>query len=177
MTGCAIRFMVDDTKPTNTTDHHWAETSYDGKLDSWIPDIPRHWHKHHDEYMQVLSGRIAFTLDSESVILTPEMGVLHIPRLHVHGFKFFAGEAAAFTEKTDPPGDFKQEFFEDIFEAGQPTFATSMRAFYDGDTYLECPGGFSMVDVVVTTVIGAAMTYLYPRKGAVVPSGSVAALT
>ena len=169
--------MVDNTKPTDTLEHHWSETSYDGKPDSWVPDIPRHWHKHHAEHMQVLTGRVAFTIDSESVIATPEMGVLIIPRRQVHGFKFFAGEAASFKELTDPPQTAKQTFFQDIFEAGKPTFAASMRAFYDGDTYLECPGGFRIVDEVFTTVVGGLMKYLYPRKGAIVPSASATALT
>ena len=175
--GCEIRFMVDDSKPTDDFDNHWAVTMYNGKQGSWVPVIPRHWHKHHDEYMTVSAGRVEFTLDSKTVIQTPEMGVLHIPRLHVHGIKFFAGEAATFAERTDPPQTTKQDFFEDIFEAGQPTFAGSMRAFYDGDTYLECPGGFRIVDEVVTTVIGGLMKYLYPRKTAVMPSTGVTALT
>lgn len=168
--------MIDDTKPTDSIDHHWAETSYDGQPDSWVPEIGRHWHKYHDEYMQVLSGRLAFTLDSESIVLTPESGVLHIPKLHVHGFKFFAGEAASFTEKTDPPGNFKEDFFGDLFEEGQLTFASTMRASYDGDTYVETPGGFKVVDQVVMSVVGGLMKFMYPRKGVVLPSSSAAAM-
>lgn len=168
--------MVDDTKPTDSIDHHWAQTSYDGEPDSWVPVIGRHWHKHHDEYMQVQSGRIAFTLDDEHVVLTPEAGVLHIPKLHVHGFKFFAGEPTTFTERTDPAGEFKEKFFNDLLEHGSPTFATAMRSFYDGDTYVACPGGIKLVDEVVTTVLGGIMKLLYPMKSAVVPSDSAAAM-
>lgn len=171
-----MRFVTDPSQPLDSINHHWAETSYDGQPGSWVPEIGRHWHKHHDEYMQVLSGRIAFTLDSESVILTPESGVLHIPKWHVHGFKFFEGEATSFTEKTDPPGDFKEAFFGDLFAEGQISFTTAMRAFYDGDTYVALPGGIKIVDEAFTTVVGGVMKWMYPRKAAVIPSSSAAAM-
>jgi mannose-6-phosphate isomerase-like protein (cupin superfamily) len=134
--GCIMRFMLNDNVPEDSIDHHWTQTSYDGKPDSWVPVVGSHWHKHHNEYMGVLSGRIALTLDGETTILKAGDSPLFIPRLHVHSFKFFAGEPATFTEKTNPAGSFKEAFFEDIFEAGEPTLVTAMRAFYDGDTYV-----------------------------------------
>lgn len=116
--------------------------------------------------MHVLSGRISFSLDGKESVLTPADPPLFIPRLHVHGFHFFAGEAASFTERTNPAGDFKERFFADIFEAGQPTFVSVMRAFYDGDTYMALPGGIGLVDEVYTTVVGGVAKWMYPKKTA-----------
>ncbi|KAK5680080.1 hypothetical protein LTS10_008030 [Elasticomyces elasticus] len=173
--GCVIRFHVDDNQPTDSVDHHWAETSYDGQPGSWVPVVGSHWHKHHDEYMHVTRGRVAFSMDGKDAVLTPSDPPLFIPRLHVHGFNFFAGEAAAFTERTNPAGDFKERFFGDIFEAGQPTFVSVMRSFYDGDTYMALPGGIQLLDEAFTTVVGGVLKWMYPRK-AVVPSGGTVAL-
>ncbi|KAK5156763.1 hypothetical protein LTS14_004976 [Recurvomyces mirabilis] len=170
--GCLMRFMVNDSIPTDSIDHHFTLTSYDGKPESWVPVIGSHWHKYHDEYMQVFHGRIAFTMDGKETILTPLSERLYIPRLHVHSFKFFPGEAASFTEKTNPAGDFKESFFEDIFELGQPTFATAMRSFYDGDTYVALPGGIKVLDEAYTTVVGRFMKWMYPRQKTVLPSAS-----
>ncbi|KAF2166401.1 hypothetical protein M409DRAFT_23040 [Zasmidium cellare ATCC 36951] len=73
--GCKLIFK---TSPT----HHWTEVTYDGAPTSWVPSIPPHWHKHHDEWMQVLSGRVDFTLSGTTTTLTPTSPPLHIPRLH-----------------------------------------------------------------------------------------------
>jgi len=170
-----MRFLVDDTRPTDSIDHHWSQTFYDGQPGSWVPVIGSHWHKHHDEYMRVTQGRISFTMDGKEVILTPSNPPLHIPRLHVHGFSFFAGEAAAFTERTDPPGTFKEDFFTDIFEGGEPTFSSAMRSFYDGDTYMALPGGIKLFDQVFITIVGGVAKWMYPRK-TVLPSASTAAM-
>ncbi|KAK5113198.1 hypothetical protein LTR62_003534 [Meristemomyces frigidus] len=124
--------------------------------------------------MEVTQGRIAFHLDGKETILTPESGVLFISRLHVHGFKFFAGEAAVFTEKTDPGGDFKESLFEDM--QGPPTFITALRSFYDGDTYMALPGGIKLLDEAFITVVGGIVKWMYPRKKkVVVPSASITA--
>jgi hypothetical protein len=121
---------------------------------------------------EVLTGRITFRIDGKEVILTPSDPPLHIPRLHVHGFKFFAGEPASFSERTDPAGEFKEDFFYDIFEDGQPTFLTAMRSFYDGDTYPAL--GPKWLDVAYISVVGRLAKWWYPRKRAV-PSAAAAA--
>jgi len=163
--GCELRFFVDDAQPTDSIDHHWTQTSYDGEPESWVPVIGNHY---------VLSGRIAFSLDGKESVLTSADPALFIPRLHAHGFHFFPGEAASFTERTNPAGDFKERFFEDIFEKGQPTLISAIRAFYDGDTYMALPGGIGLLDELFTTVVGGAAKWWYPRK-TVVPSIGIAA--
>ncbi|KAK3070466.1 hypothetical protein LTR53_010422 [Teratosphaeriaceae sp. CCFEE 6253] len=171
--GCQLRFFIDDTQPPDSINHHWAQTSYDGAPGSWVPVIGSHWHKHHDEYMNVLSGRLTFTMDDQTLILTPADPVLHIPRLHPHGFSFFPGEAAEFSERTDPPETLKEDFFRDIFEEGQPTFGSAMRAFYDGDTYPALPVGSRLLDQAYITVVGAVAKWMYPRRKAVLPSAGM----
>jgi hypothetical protein len=66
------------------------------------------------QYMQVLEGRIDFTLDGEAVTLTSSDPALFIPRGHTHSFKFCKGVVTRLREKINPPGDFKEAFFEDL---------------------------------------------------------------
>jgi hypothetical protein len=112
--------------------------------------------------MKVLAGRVRFSVDGKEVILTPSHPPYEIRRMHVHGFKFFPGEPATLLERTDPTGDFKEEFFRDVFEDGQPKFWTTVRAAYDGDTYLSL--GPQWLDVAVVSVLGRFAKWWVPRK-------------
>lgn len=165
-----MRFMVDESKPADSIEHHWSQTTYDGQPGSWVIEIGDHWHKHHDEYMKVLEGRITFRLDGKEVVLTPADPPFHIARLRVHGFKFFEGERTTLKESTDPAGEFKEDFFNDIFEDGMPNFFTAMRAFYDGDTYVALPGAIKFLDQAVTIVLGGFAKWWHPRKRPALPS-------
>ncbi len=49
-------FKVDESVPADSVDYHWSKTTYDGAPDSLVPEIPAHWHKHHDEYMVCSRG-------------------------------------------------------------------------------------------------------------------------
>ena len=89
-----------------------------------------------------------------------------ISRLHVHGFIVCAGEAATFTEKIEPAGDFKEKVFDDNLDEGQPTFFNPMRAFYDRDTYTALPGGLKAADEVATKILGSFAKWWHPRKWA-----------
>lgn len=117
--------------------------------------------------MLVLSGRVTFTKGNQTVIATPETGTLHIPKTIVHGFKLFKGEPTVFKERTDPPGDFKEDFFTALCdtETGQPSFVTAARSFCDGDTFI-ATGGPLVVDRVVTSILGGVVRWMYPPKKA-----------
>ena len=155
---------MDKDEPKDSIHRRWTETSFDGEPGHSPPIVPPHWHKHHDEYMEVVHGRVEFTLDGKSSIYMPENYTLFIPRLHVHSVRFLEGEAAMFTEKTDPPGDFKKDFFEDLLDDGYLSMLTAWRAFYNGDTYLALPGGLKILDQAVTLSLGYISAYLFPQK-------------
>ncbi len=147
-----MRFLIDHSKPEDSIDHAWNEATYDGKPDSDLLEAPGHWHKYHDEYMQVLEGRISFTLEGKTCVLSAGDPALKLPRGLVHSFKCFKGERATLKVCTDPAGDFKELFFRDFFQIGKPGFWIAMRAFYDGDTYISLPGNIKIVDQVVGAV-------------------------
>ena len=148
--GCFLRFFIDHSKPEDSIDHAWTEASYDGKADSDLLEVGAHWHKYHDEYMQVLEGRMSFTLEGKTTVLSAGDPALKLPRGHVHSAICFKGERTTVKERTDPAGDFKQLFFRDLLQSGKPGFWIAMRAFYDGDTYVSLPGNVKIVDQVVS---------------------------
>lgn len=157
-------FKADESKPKDSIDYRWSEVSYDGKPDSWVPEIGAHWHKHHDEFMEVLSGRVSFTLDGKTIILKPGDDPIKIPRLHIHSFKFFKGEPSVFTERTDPVGEFKMDFFEDLLDTGEIDMLRAFRAFYQGDTYIALPGNFRLLDQAFTIGVGAIVAWWFPQQ-------------
>ena len=114
--------------------------------------------------MEVISGRLEFFMDGKGTILTENDPPLVIPRYHVHSFRFFKGEPATFKEKTDPPGDFKETFFENLLDDGKLTIASTLRACYWGDTYLALPGGIKLLDQVFTLLTGPIASYFFPQK-------------
>jgi mannose-6-phosphate isomerase-like protein (cupin superfamily) len=174
--GCEILFKADDSKPQDSLEYRWSEVTYDGKEDSWVPEIGAHWHKTHDEFMHVIRGRVQFTLDGKDIVLEPGMEPIKIPRWHVHSFKFFKGEASTFVERTDPVGEFKMEFFEDLLDTGEIDMVRAFRAFYQGDTYIALPFGIRAIDQVFTIGVGAVVTWLYPQKNKGILAESVSKL-
>lgn len=101
-----MRFFFDTSTSPPT---HWTETTYDDAADSWVPVIPEHWHKYHDEYMTVLDGRIEFTVDGKKVIKKKGDDTFTVKRRTVHGFKFLTGEGkVTLKEVCNPPGDYKE---------------------------------------------------------------------
>ncbi|KAF7187869.1 hypothetical protein HII31_10769 [Pseudocercospora fuligena] len=175
--GCVMRFMVDESKATDDLRHHWTETSYDGRPESWVPDIGSHWHKYHDEYMEILEGEIDFVLDGKAVTLHAGDPSLHIPKCHVHSFKFKAGVKSVLIERTDPVGDFKEKFFEvlldeRITDGGKPSLLSVMLSFYDGDTFLGLPGGFKLLEENLTWLL-SVLGKLWAPNGPRVQPGAV----
>ena len=160
-----MTFMEDPSQPVDTPNRQWSEAYYDGKPDSWCPVIGVHWHKHHDEHLKVIQGKITFFINGESKVCTPEDEELFVPRLTRHGFKFHPGVETRLRERTNPVNAGKQDFFEDLLEDGSPTFLTAMRSFYNGDCYPAFPGGFGSLEVAFVNVVGGFAHWWRPRKG------------
>ena len=167
-----MRFFVDHSQPADSLNHHWTQTSYDGKPESDLLQIPKHWHKHHDEFMEVIEGRMTFYLEGKGeVILSAGDPVLKIPRWYVHAFQAFPGEPVTFKEYTNPPGDYKETFFRDFFQKPSPSFLMAMRAFYDGDTYVGLPGNLKIIDQVFMNLVGTIARAFAPAKLVLVQGG------
>lgn len=163
--GAYMTFHRDDSKPESDVQRHFSLTVCEGGLDDVALQVPKHWHKHHDEYMACMEGSIRVSLDDETINTRPGDPVLFIPRRHVHGFEFPKGKRAVLKEFTQPTGEFKQRFFEDIFaDAG---FWGVMRGFVDGDTYIALPGPWRWVDEVYMFVLGLLVRVWRPREGRV----------
>ncbi|KAH6718839.1 hypothetical protein BKA61DRAFT_712824 [Leptodontidium sp. MPI-SDFR-AT-0119] len=166
--GISMRLFIDHSKPEDSPEHNWVDTAYDGKDDSDILTIPNHWHREHDEIMEVLEGTMIFYLDGKKIIASAGDAPLLIPRGHVHGFTVIKGQPVRFTERTQPAGSFKALFFQDMFQQGSPGFLLAMRVFYDGDTFVSLPGGFKVLDYVFMTIVGFIAKAFVPAKPAAV---------
>ncbi|KAH7329903.1 hypothetical protein BKA65DRAFT_480081 [Rhexocercosporidium sp. MPI-PUGE-AT-0058] len=159
-----MRLFIDHSKAEDSPEHNWVDTAYDGKDDSDFLAIPNHWHRDHDEIMEVLEGTMIFYLDGKKITASAGDPPILIPRLHVHGFTVIKGQPARFTERTQPAGSFKALFFQDMFQQGEPGFLMAMRVFYDGDTFVSLPGGFKMLDYVFLTIVGFIAKAFVPAK-------------
>ena len=169
-----LLFKEDDSQKPDSMNYHWSETLYDGQPDSLVPAVPSHWHKYHDEHMEVTRGRVELTAEGKTTILKAGDPKLVIPRWHVHGFSFIKGEAATLKEYTDPPGNFKDDFFENLYDDGELNFTSLLRGCYRGDTYLSLPGGIQLLDQVFMNVAGSIVSYFYPQKNKGVAAENVA---
>jgi len=153
--GSLMRTFIDHSKPEDSPEHNWVEFTYDGKDDSEFIVVPNHWHREHDEIMEVLEGRMIFYLDGKELVNSAGDPPILIPRGHVHGFTTIKGVAVRATERTVPAGDFKARFFQDMLQSGSmPGFFLAMRVAYDWDMYPSLPGGFKTLDNLFVTVTG-----------------------
>ncbi|KAH7403694.1 hypothetical protein BKA64DRAFT_669692 [Cadophora sp. MPI-SDFR-AT-0126] len=168
--GINMRLFIDHSKPEDSPDHNWVETSYDGKDDSEVLTIPNHWHRDHDEIMEVLEGKMIFYLDGKKIVAEAGDPLIIIPRGHIHGFTVIKGQPVRFTERTKPSGTFKAHFFQDLFQQGSPGFLMAMRAFYDGDTFVSLPGRFKVLDYVFLSIVGFIAKAFVPAKPSVFKS-------
>ena len=80
--------------------------------------VPYHFHPKGHEWMQVRSGYMDFTINSQKTRLTPEMGELHIPAGARHSIFKPKGVAAVVMERSEPDGAGKSLFFEELFALG-----------------------------------------------------------
>ncbi|KAL4882810.1 hypothetical protein BJY04DRAFT_35223 [Aspergillus karnatakaensis] len=165
--GCELRFFTkpDDTLPPPSR-QYYTETTYDGAADSQLLEIPLHWHKHHDEYMQIISGSAHLTLDNHTTLLQAgSHDPIFIPRRHRHGLKCLPGVPMVMREWTTPNGMFKEWFFRDTFKFGNPPpVLHALRAFWDGDTYLALPVGVRVLDEAFMLVFGGLAKMIAPAK-------------
>ncbi|KAF2669456.1 hypothetical protein BT63DRAFT_413882 [Microthyrium microscopicum] len=116
----------------------WTETAYDGAEDSDVLEVPMHLHVEHDEYVQILEGRMTATINGKATILDPSKGRITIPRSDTHGFKVFKGEQMTAKEWSSPAGKYKElgGFFRDMLGGESlPGFWGSLRAFLSHDAY------------------------------------------
>jgi len=158
-----MTFYLDESKPEGHVERYYSLTTRETDADGTLAEVPRHWHKHHDEYMSCVEGQIELYLDGNTVTAKPGDPAVFIERRKVHGFKFPKGEKAVLKEMTQPTGEFKQRFFEDIL--ANWGFWNAMRGFADGDTYVALPGPFQWLDEVYMCVIGLLVKLIHPRTG------------
>ena len=158
-----MNFYLDDSKPEGHVERYFSLTTREADADDTLTEVPRHWHKHHDEYMSCTEGHIELYLDGNTAVAKPGDPPVFIERRKVHGFKFPRGEKAILKEYTQPTGEFKQLFFEDIFSDWG--FWNATRGFADGDAYMALPGPFRWLDEVYAFVIGALARFVNPRAG------------
>ncbi|KAH8821367.1 hypothetical protein F5884DRAFT_767545 [Xylogone sp. PMI_703] len=162
--GCHMRIFIDHDKSVDELGYNWAETTYDGKEESDVLAVPNHWHKLHDEVMEVTDGRMKFFVNGKEIIAKAGDEPLVIPRGAVHGFTVVKGEKVTFVEKTVPSGEYKAFFFQDMFQAGTPGLLMALRVFYDGDTYVALPGNIKLLDQVFMTIFGFIAKGFVPAK-------------
>ncbi|OJJ02996.1 hypothetical protein ASPVEDRAFT_889447 [Aspergillus versicolor CBS 583.65] len=145
-TGCELRFFTE----TNTAEHldsdsppsqhYYTELTYDGDVNSKVFEIPLHWHKAGDE-------------------------PIFIPRYHLHGLKCLPGVKMKIREWTIPGGRFKERFFRDAFEFGNPPpFLHIMRVSWDGDNYPSLPGNIKFLDQMFVLIFGGLAKLVMPAK-------------
>lgn len=162
--GSVMRTFIDHSKPDEPS---WVEVTHDGKEDSDVMTVPNHWHRDHDEIVEVLEGRMIFYLDGKEYVKSAGDPPLLIPRGHVHGFTTIKGEFVRATERTKTAGDFKARFFQDLLQGGSlPGFLMTMRVSYDGDMYPSLPGGFKSLDWLFVTIVGLIAKPFVPAKPA-----------
>ncbi|TVY31848.1 hypothetical protein LSUB1_G008296 [Lachnellula subtilissima] len=167
--GLTYRAEIPKSKLEDSPEHNWVETTYDGKEGSDVLAVPNHWHRDHDEIMEVLEGKMIFYLDGKEHPTSAGDPPITIPRGHIHGFTIIKGTYVRFIERTVPTGTFKALFFQDIFQRpGMPSFLMVMRAFYDGDAFPSLPGGFKWFDYLFITVVGFLAKAFVPGKPATV---------
>jgi mannose-6-phosphate isomerase-like protein (cupin superfamily) len=160
-----MTFHLDETKPEGHVERYFSLTVREHDADDTLAEVPKHWHKHHDEYMSCEEGHIELYLDGTTIIAKSGDPAVFIPRRKVHGFKFPKGEKAVLKEMTQPTGEFKQRFFEDIL--ADWGFWNAMRGFADGDTYIALPGPFRWLDELYMMVVAVLVKLVHPRAGEV----------
>ncbi|KAH8901744.1 hypothetical protein GQ53DRAFT_815191 [Thozetella sp. PMI_491] len=146
--GVSMAIQINDAEPEDSANHYIVEVTATGAEGADI-------FYHHAEYMTVVEGRAQFTLGREKVVLHAGDPPLLIPRRVVHSMQSFKGERLVIREQSDPAGDYKAMFFNDLLSLGGfSNVPHILRAFYDGDAYLALPLYFRFFDEIFITVFG-----------------------
>ncbi|KAI9162781.1 hypothetical protein HJFPF1_04373 [Paramyrothecium foliicola] len=156
-----MEITIDESEPEDSVDRFVMDTICTGEE---ALEIPPHWHKNHQEYLSVVEGRVEITLDGRTTIMNAGDPAVLVPRRTVHSVKGFQGERLVFREKPDPAGIYKALFFNDVFsKGGFGGLWHTLRAFYDGDTYLALPLGSRILDEAFVTILGG-LAHLFVSK-------------
>ncbi|KAI4859874.1 hypothetical protein F4820DRAFT_438513 [Hypoxylon rubiginosum] len=160
--GITMKITIDEAEPEDSINRYTMDTVSTGEE---ALHIPPHWHKNHSEYLSVVEGRVEVTLNGDKVIVKAGDPAVRVPRRVVHSIRGFKGEKLIFRERPDPAGMYKAMFFNDIFSTGIfGGFFHTMRAFYDGDTYLALPLYFQFIDEVFLAIFGGIAHLFAPGK-------------
>ncbi|CAN8095613.1 unnamed protein product [Discula destructiva] len=161
--GLSQIIQYNDSLPeTGSGFSRWQVTIVCEGGDSDPAHVPAHWHKGHDEHMQVFEGRFKLILEGKTRILTPDDGEVRIPARAIHEINGFPGEKLIFRERTSPPGDYKVSFFNDLssgLEGRDPGLDWyriwhTIRVCSDGDTIPTLGLHFKAIDVLVIHFLG-----------------------
>lgn len=106
--GVILHCFHDRSKPEGSIDKYWTESEYTGEPGTEPMVVPRHWHKYHDEYWEVLEGRVKVYTGGEEFVMTVGDPQRTTPRRTVHGLTAFKGERMVLKESTTPNGPFKE---------------------------------------------------------------------
>ncbi|KAH8812719.1 hypothetical protein F5884DRAFT_315683 [Xylogone sp. PMI_703] len=162
--GSHMRIFIDHSKSVQDVGRNWCETTYDGMEGSDIVAVPGHWHKHHDEILEVTEGQMKFFVNGKEIIVRAGDEPLIVPRGTVHSFTVIKGVRVTFVEKNAPPGEYKALFFQDMFQASSPGLLMALRVFYEGDTYIALPGNIKILDQAFMKVFGFIAKGFVPPK-------------
>ncbi|KAF4537266.1 uncharacterized protein LTHEOB_1457 [Lasiodiplodia theobromae] len=163
--GLWMDITVDESLPEDSIDRWTTCVFGDGKPGSEVFTVPPHWHKNHSEYITVVEGRVAITLDGKTQVVQGGDPAIFIPARHTHSMKSFPNEKVTLEEKVVPAGAHKAQFFYDLLQNDTyPGFWHAMRSFYDGDTYVPLPGNIGLIDEAFMFVMGNLAKLLAPSK-------------
>ncbi|KAH6633232.1 hypothetical protein C7974DRAFT_375341 [Boeremia exigua] len=131
-----MRAFSDTSLPRSDPMHIWIEQSWKPEnADTPVINVPLHWHQHHDEHLQVLTGAVNIFHHGSWHVVTPETGIVVSERGDVHGFHGFPGVGFVLKESVTPAGEYKVGFFWDAFQDGQPGFLRAARLAWSSDYY------------------------------------------
>ncbi|KAK6085548.1 hypothetical protein SCUP515_00655 [Seiridium cupressi] len=166
--GVTLEINVNTDVSEDSIDRYHMDTIWTGDPGVEPLYVPPHWHKHQTEHFTVLEGRIEATLDGRKKVVRAGDPDLIIPPRAVHSLQGFKGEKLVVRERTDPAGDSKALFFNDLLSTGSfsklSDVPRTLRAFRDGDTYLALPLYFRVFDEVFIMIAGSVAQLFAPAK-------------
>jgi hypothetical protein len=76
-----LRIFIDDSKLPSSVEHRWTETTWEGS--GRVFSIPLHWHRYHDEHLEVPEGDLDIYYDGHWHRTTPLDGKIVVKRTEV----------------------------------------------------------------------------------------------
>lgn len=90
----------DPMKADDDANRYYTEVVFDGQAHSKPLEATRHWHKNHDEWWEVLEGRVRIYCDGDTLVVSAGDPQRASFRRGVHRIKRYAGERAVLKRKT-----------------------------------------------------------------------------